>query len=284
MVVPLEGETLGGAVTVLAERLAASGHVLHPDRLRARVAEERPEDVVVLDGRAFVQHYRTDAVRALGIAIGVTSAAVRREPRGDEQRQPSARVVLVVVAPPRQAARHLQVVKALVRLLGDPVVVARVLSAGSPGSLLALDDFSAALPDQLTVRDLMTEQPRTTTADAPLRDAARQLLRGRLGALPVVDAGSQLIGLLGERELLREMLSTVPFDGQAPKPGPAGGATRQVRDVMTRQVICVGPDQPLAEVASLMSHRDVERVPVVHEGRLVGFLTRGDIVRKLLGS
>jgi CBS domain-containing protein len=57
-----------------------------------------------------------------------------------------------------------------------------------------------------------------------------------------------------------------------------------VRDVMTRQVICVGPDQPLAEVASLMSNRDVERVPVVHGGQLVGFLTRGDIVRKLLGS
>ena len=43
-------------------------------------------------------------------------------------------------------------------------------------------------------------------------------------------------------------------------------------------------DQPLAEVASLMTNKDVDRVPVVEEGRLVGFLTRGDIVRKLIGS
>jgi CBS domain-containing protein len=58
---------------------------------------------------------------------------------------------------------------------------------------------------------------------------------------------------------------------------------RTVRDVMTRQVLCVGPEQPAAEVAALMSNKDVERVPVVREGRLVGFLTRGDIVRKLIG-
>jgi CBS domain-containing protein len=59
---------------------------------------------------------------------------------------------------------------------------------------------------------------------------------------------------------------------------------RQVRDVMTRQVLCVRPDQPVAEVAAMMSNKDVDRVPVVSDGRLVGFLTRGDIVRKLIGS
>jgi CBS domain-containing protein len=52
---------------------------------------------------------------------------------------------------------------------------------------------------------------------------------------------------------------------------------------MTRQVLCVAPEQPLAEVASMMTDRDVERVPVVRDGRLVGVLTRGDIVRKLIG-
>jgi CBS domain-containing protein len=57
-----------------------------------------------------------------------------------------------------------------------------------------------------------------------------------------------------------------------------------VRDVMTRQVLCVSPEQPLAEVASMMINKDVDRVPVVREGNLVGFLTRGDIVRKLIGS
>lgn len=51
---------------------------------------------------------------------------------------------------------------------------------------------------------------------------------------------------------------------------------------MTRQVLCVAPEQPVAQVAALMINKDVERLPVVREGRLVGFLTRGDIVRKLI--
>jgi CBS domain-containing protein len=48
-------------------------------------------------------------------------------------------------------------------------------------------------------------------------------------------------------------------------------------------VVRVSPGEPAAEVAALMRNKDVERVPVVHEGRLDGFLTRGDIVRKLMG-
>ena len=57
-----------------------------------------------------------------------------------------------------------------------------------------------------------------------------------------------------------------------------------VRDVLKRQALCWSTDQPLAEGASVMTNKDVDRVPVFEEGRLVGFLTRSDIVRKLIGS
>ncbi len=52
---------------------------------------------------------------------------------------------------------------------------------------------------------------------------------------------------------------------------------------MDRTVLCVSEDQALADVATMMLNRNVERFPVVREGALVGFLTRGDIVRRLLG-
>jgi CBS domain-containing protein len=102
----------------------------------------------------------------------------------------------------------------------------------------------------------------------------------------VVDAEGNLVGMLGERELMRDMLSNKAIFGgsSAHHVGTSEHGRRTVRDVMTRQVLCVSPDQPLAEVASLMANKDVERVPVVREGRLVGFLSRADIVRKLLGS
>ncbi len=47
--------------------------------------------------------------------------------------------------------------------------------------------------------------------------------------------------------------------------------------------MCISEDQALQEVASLMVNKDVERIPVVNEGKLTGFLTRGDILRKLFG-
>jgi CBS domain-containing protein len=50
---------------------------------------------------------------------------------------------------------------------------------------------------------------------------------------------------------------------------------------MSRSVICVSEDQALAEVTAIMVSKDLERLPVTSEGKLTGFLTRGDILRKL---
>jgi CBS domain-containing protein len=155
------------------------------------------------------------------------------------------------------------------------------------------------LPEQLTVRDIMTEKPQVARADAPLREAAQEMVRSRIGALPVVDDENRLLGLLTEREIIRELLATAlqremlgvaPSGGTGGAPGgggqgiPGKGPRRVVRDVMTRQVLCVSPEEQLADVASLMMHKNIDRVPVVHDERLVGFLTRGDIVRRLIGS
>ena len=129
----------------------------------------------------------------------------------------------------------------------------------------------------------MSERPRTTTGDIPLRRAAQELVRSGLGALPVVDDEQRLLGMLSERELMRQLLTTEVLSDGSPRHATFRPGLKTVRDAMTRQVLCVAPEEPVAEVAALMTNKDVERVPVVHDGRLVGFLTRGDIVRKLIG-
>jgi len=91
--------------------------------------------------------------------------------------------------------------------------------------------------------------------------------------------------MLSEQEILRYLMTNYLQGGPATPPASAAPAPqRLVRDAMTRQVLCVSPDQPLAEAASIMINKDVDRVPVVRGSRLVGLLTRGDIVRKLIGS
>jgi len=184
------------------------------------------------------------------------------------------------------AGRYLQALGAFYRLLSRPVVVDHMLAAQTPEALLSIHMLhEVELAPQLSVRELMTESPRSTRADTLLRDAAREMVRSGIGALPVIEADGILVGMLSERELMRHMLSLASINGSIPRPqSGVERARRTVRDVMTRQVLCVSPDQPLAEVASLMTNKDVDRVPVVEEGRLVGFLTRSDIVRKLIGS
>ena len=283
VLVPLASETLDGACAALLERLEASGAIDDLERLQLRVAEERGEDMVAIADRAFLLHYRTDTASALQVAVGVSREGVRRSiDEGAEQRAP---VVVMVVGPPRSAARQLQVVRAFGRLLPKEESVAALLDAPSAESIVTLPMFSEyEIAEQILVRDLMTERPRTTTPDTPLRKAARDLIRTGLGAMPVVDHDARFLGMLSERELMRHLLATeVLSDGTSRHAPSVLKDERTVRDVMTRQVLCVAPEQPAAEVAALMSNKDVERVPVVREGKLVGFLTRGDIVRKLIG-
>lgn len=274
------------AARELVDRLVASSVVRNADLLWERVEEARPEDLVAMGDRAFLLHYRTDVVETLSVALGTSPLPICRELGAGNGERQCARVLLLVVAPPGLAAQYLQVVGAWARFLSSAERVDAMLEQPSAEALLALPELrDAELPAQLTVREMMNDRPHVTYGDVPLREAAREMARVRVGALPVIDEGGRLIGMLTDRDLVRELLGSY-LQGGAPARVAGGPQSRRrtVRNVMTRQVMCVAPDQPLAEAALLMSHKDVDRVPVVHEGRLVGFLTRGDIVRKLVGS
>jgi CBS domain-containing protein len=284
LIVPLQASSLEEAATVLLERLASARGVLDGPRLRRRAAEARPEEVVAMGSRAFLLHYRSDAVGQLVLALGVAREPIcRAETGGGEQ---CARIIIMIAAPPRHAVRYLQVVGAFARLLRRAAFFDAMLAAPDAAALIALPGFEETkLPEQLAVRDVMSDQPRTVAPDTSLTDAARTLARTGLGALPVVDDDRRVIGMVTEREVIRHLLKVQAFTGpDARAASPTAVGSKTVRDAMTRQVLCVAPEQPIAEVASLMSNKEVDRVPVVRDGRLVGFLTRGDIVRKLIGN
>ena len=284
-IVPLAAPTVADAALSLAQVLENQGLLVNHDRLVERIEEARAEDIIGLPDRAFVLHYRTDAAKDFAAAIGVAPKALRRD-LGDGDEFQLARIVALVVAPPKLAARNLQFVASLARFLANPARVAPMVGVTTAFELSTLPELALwTIRAELTVRDLMTRNPRTIGPDAPMRAAVLDMVRSGVGGLPVVDDTNRVVGMLSERELLRHLLSHyLPRAGDnAPSPPPAT-ARRTVRDVMTRQVLCVAPEQPLAEVASLMLNKDVDRVPVVKNGLLVGFLTRGDIVRKLIGT
>lgn len=289
VLVPLPAKTLPEAVRALIEACVADGKVGDRERLETVVREAWPEDTVSMGPNAFLPHFRTDAVPALVVALGVSPAPIRREPKSRRQ----ARLVLLIVAPPGEASTYLQAVAGFARALSEPEVVTGLLAARSAREVLenpALNNI--ALEGQLLVRDIMSTEVKTVGPDTPLREAAGILVQHNLEALPVVAEGGEVVGLISNGELLRYL---VPAYVQRVNTGKTVSARKvggrvvtdpgqlPVREAMSRNVFCLSEDQTVAEAATLMTNKELDRFPVVREGVITGFLTRADIVRKLIG-
>lgn len=289
IVVPLNAGTVKEATERLAERLLATGAVAEPQRLNAVIRRTWPEDMVSVGEHAFLPHFRTEAVRSLVVAVGIAPTPIRWEK--DPHR--SARIVIFIVAPLRDAALYLQVVGAFARVLSSPETVLALLAARTPEQVVALPALSHVdLPSQLTVRDVMTPHAITVGPDRTLGDVARLMVEQDIRALPIVDDSGSLIGMVTHRELLRYL---IPEYLQRSKSGEFRALTRSqvqrgsadprlisVKEAMARSVLCLSEDQTLSDVANLMSSKDVDRFPVVREGVVVGFLTRADVIRRLI--
>jgi len=133
----------------------------------------------------------------------------------------------------------------------------------------------------MKVREIMTRDVTTAAPGMSLEEAADMLARRRLRAMPVIDDEGHVLGMLTDRLLISRFLPGLERAGAS---GPLARSTQagEVRDIMERTVMCVKEDEPLANVVRLMLDKEIERFPVVREGQLVGFLTRGDIIRRLL--
>lgn len=121
----------------------------------------------------------------------------------------------------------------------------------------------------MLVRDRMSRPAVTVRQDADFQKALALMQEKRLRRLPVVDDDGHLVGIVVERDLLvaamRYLQSRV-----------------EVGDVMSRNVVTVGPDADLNEVARTMLERKIGGLPVVEHGRLVGIVTESDIFRRFV--
>lgn len=282
---PLEVGSYREAVLALVGRLTETGALQHPERLDRLTAAEPVRDVVHVGDRVLLPHLRTDAVAALVVAIGVAPAPFAAGPgvtRATEQ------VVVLVLAPPSAANQYLQIVAALARVLRQDTAVDRLVAARSSAQVLTIPEIrDLSVQPRLSVRDLMTQRVFRISPDAPVSELLDLMSRFDLKAVPVVGEKREVLGIVTERDVLRFLLPSIVQLGSAERPDSAGAARRPgetpVREIMSRSVLCISEDQGVAELASIMVNKDVERLPVVSDGQLTGFLTRGDLLRKLFG-
>jgi len=278
IVAPLQATTLRDALTELVAALALTGALRDREAVERGLNGPRARDIVAVGPDVVLPHYRTNAVDRLLVAVGVSAAGLEA---ADMRMEARPRVVALILAPTEAASLYLQTVSALARLFRDQPVVDRIAAAGSPDEVLESAELGRMrLQPRLTVRDIMVHGAHSVTPATTVRDAVDLMIRHRLRALPVVGEKQELLGIISEWDIMRGLLPQIPRAGQASTPPQE---TLRVKDIMTRSVLCVSEELGLEEAANMMINKDVEQFPVTAEGKLTGFLTRGDIIRKLFG-
>ncbi len=142
----------------------------------------------------------------------------------------------------------------------------------------------------MLVRDVMTAPVLSVTPTTPLKEVARLLVERRISGVPVADEAGKVVGIVSEADFLLRERGARPDRRGARRPlnwlfGEEGGAAEQARisattagEAMTRPAISIAADCSLREAAGLMVEKRVNRLPVLDDDRLVGIVTRSDLV------
>jgi CBS-domain-containing membrane protein len=147
----------------------------------------------------------------------------------------------------------------------------------------------------LTARDIMTKEVVSVTMATTVRELAEVITANRIGSVPVLDAEGTLLGIVTESDLIEQdksfhiptvislfdwviyLESEKKFEKELKRM-----TARTVADIFTREVLTVTPETPVSEIADIMSGRKIHAVPVVAEGKLVGIVSRIDLIRSMV--
>ena len=142
--------------------------------------------------------------------------------------------------------------------------------------------------------DVMTSEVVTVSDNASVAAVAKLLAERSISAVPVVDAANRVIGMVSEGDLLHrtetgtERRRSWWLDMLASTNQLAGDYIKShsglVKDVMTRDVISVSDTTPVADIAVVLETNRIKRVPVLRDGKLVGIVSRANLVRALATS
>jgi CBS domain-containing protein len=139
----------------------------------------------------------------------------------------------------------------------------------------------------MKVRDAMTTDVASVSGETPLKEVAELLITRRISGVPVVDEQGALRGVVSEADFVTKEAGAEGdrrswlhwLVGREPEHRRAVLEARTAGEAMTTPAITIDADRPLSEAAHRMAQHQVNRLPVVEDGRLVGIVTRADVVR-----
>ena len=119
----------------------------------------------------------------------------------------------------------------------------------------------------MNARDVMNTPVVAASPGASVREVATYMLLGGFSGLPVLDEDGSVMGILTELDIIRVLRAGKPID------------TTHVSEVMSRDVIAVEPSTPVDQIMRVLDASHIQRVPVLENGRIVGVVSRPDIIR-----
>jgi CBS domain-containing protein len=149
---------------------------------------------------------------------------------------------------------------------------------------------NVANPAELTAHRVMTSPVIACREESRLEEIAEVLGDHRVSGLAVVNADGVLVGMISERDIAHALGGPL-LRLAVRRPGREGDADRRffiegahlVRDVMSSPPVTAKPTSTLAALSQAMSEKQINRIPIVDEGRLVGMVTRGDVLKGIGG-
>jgi CBS domain-containing protein len=142
-------------------------------------------------------------------------------------------------------------------------------------------------------RDIMTRDVVSVRPETGTRDVARILLQNGISAVPVVDAAGAPVGMVSEGDLIRRseaewaarrdwwLALLAEGTGLHPEFLASMGAPQTARDVMVAPVVTVTESTDTHEIARLLTGHRIKRVPVLRDGKVVGIVSRADLLRSM---
>lgn len=142
----------------------------------------------------------------------------------------------------------------------------------------------------MQIKDVMAKEIKSILPDTNAKDALKVLIENDMSGLPVIDGSGRLVGVFTEREVLKAILPVYVRDvgafiyageSKAELKKLAGLEKFLVRNLMRKDVPTINADASLAEASKIMLTKSERRIVVIENGRPVGVITRGDVVRAL---
>ena len=286
--IDLKAKSKDEAVVELLDLIKAEGVKLDYEKILKAVRErEDLEDTSYGHGFAF-PHARTKAVDEMYILVGISKSGLE----GRTCDSIPVHVVCLLLTPSTIAKLYLQTLSGLAQFGRMPGILETIINIRNRAELIKLiSEANVTIDKELLVRDVMRHHISSVTPDDTLKDVANEMFRNRLSALAVVEDGGKLVGVINDRDLIKAALpdykSLISNLNYSLDVEPFEELLKQEDKIKVSQLYrddyeVTTPETRIVEVAAMMIFKDIRRVFVSIDDKLVGVLLRKDIVNMII--